>query len=196
MPIAAASRLVAAFCLAAAIAAGAGAEGSGEPDGPCSRVEWVEVHKEARSLRAWCDDGNRIEMPVALGRSPQGTKRLRGDDRTPEGAYRIAGPARASRFHRFLPIDFPSRADAAEGLADGRIGEAVYRRILGAHRRGALPPQHTALGGHLGLHGQGPRWRDAPPRLDWTHGCIAVGDEEIEALAGRVEPGTPVYIYR
>jgi hypothetical protein len=111
----------------------------------------------------------------------------------PEGEYRIAGPARRSRFHRFIPIDYPSPADAERGLAAGRISAAERDAIARAHAAGRLPPQDTALGGHLGLHGEGRRWRGELD-LDWTEGCVALADEAIELLAARVRPGTPVRI--
>lgn len=160
----------------------------------CPRIDRLEVQKAARLLVAECAGGARLELPVALARAP-GPKRVRGDQRVPEGDYRIAGPARASRrFHRFIPIDYPSKADAAQALAEGRIARAEYDAIVQAHAAGRLPPQETPLGGNLGLHGEGSRWRGAMA-LDWTEGCIALTDEAIELLARRVPPGTPVKIH-
>lgn len=132
-------------------------------------------------------------MRVALGREPDGRKRLAGDRRTPEGLYHVLR-TRPSRFHRFIEIDYPSREDADRALAAGRLTPAEHAAILRAHERGEPPPQHTALGGGLGLHGEGTRWRGASEVLDWTFGCIALSDEDIEFLAQRVEPGTPVAI--
>ena len=111
----------------------------------------------------------------------------------PEGEYRIAGAARASRFGLFLPIDYPSTADAARGLAAGVIAREAYAAIARAHEHGAPPPQDTALGGHLGLHGEGDRWR-GDLDLDWTEGCVALADEAIARLAHLVAHGTPVRI--
>jgi hypothetical protein len=111
----------------------------------------------------------------------------------PEGDYAIAGPARPSRFHRFIPIDYPSTNDAERALTEGRIGPEERDAIVRAHRRRRLPPQETALGGHLGLHGEGPRWQ-GDLDLDWTNGCIAVSDEAIDWLASRAPPGTPLRI--
>jgi murein L,D-transpeptidase YafK len=131
---------------------------------------------------------------VALGRRPEGPKRAEGDLRTPEGLYRISGAARASRFHRFLPFDYPSREDAERARAEGRITRAELARIEAALARGAPPPHDTPLGGHLGFHGEGARWRGDSEHLDWTYGCIAMTDERIEFLATRTLPGTPVRI--
>jgi murein L,D-transpeptidase YafK len=156
-------------------------------------VLWIEVRKGARRLEAHCTGGAVVAMTVALGREP-GPKRRAGDHRTPEGAYRVAGPARPSRFHRFVPIDYPGPADAELALRERRLSRADHARILAAHARGALPPQDTPLGGQLGFHGEGERWRGDSADLDWTYGCLALRDDDLDFLAARARRGTPVRI--
>lgn len=134
-------------------------------------------------------------MIAAMGRDPEGSKLRAGDFRTPEGRYRVVGPARPSRFHRFIPIDYPSREDAQQALAEGRISRRDYERLLAAAQRQEPPPVDTALGGGLGFHGEGPRWRGESAHLDWTYGCVAVSDADIDFLAQRVEIGTEVWIH-
>ena len=165
------------------------------PDRVCERVVLVEVWKAERRLRAVCGDGSEREIRVALGREPLGDKRSAGDSRTPQGEYRIAGPARESRFHRFLPIDFPTPEDASLALAAGRISSAERDAIFAAHLEGELPPQDTELGGDLGFHGEGPEWRGLSPDLDWTYGCVAMSDPEIDFLVERVTLDTRVRIH-
>ncbi len=131
---------------------------------------------------------------TALSRQPDGPKRAKGDERTPEGSYRIAGAARRSRFHLYVPIDYPSLRDAEIGLAAGTIGRAAYDRIVAAHARGELPPQDTALGGWLGLHGEGERWRGDTRWHDWTLGCFALADGDMERIVELAPIGTPVEI--
>lgn len=161
---------------------------------PCEAIAQIEVSKRARRLEVGCVGGGRRTFEIGLSRVPDGAKRRRGDQRIPEGRYRIAGAARRSpRFHLFLPIDYPSVADADRGLAAGTISRATHARILRAHDDGRLPPQDTALGGLLGFHGEGPRWRGELD-LEWTEGCIAVTDRTIEWLAARARGGTPVSI--
>jgi hypothetical protein len=166
------------------------------PPPPCERIASLEVHKDARTLVARCEGGAVETFRVALGREPAGAKRAAGDLRTPEGDYRIAGPARASRFHLFIPIDYPSAADADAARAQGRLSASDHARILAAHERGELPPEDTPLGGRLGFHGEGERWRGDSADLDWTYGCLALDDRSIEFLAERAPPGTPVRIER
>jgi murein L,D-transpeptidase YafK len=153
----------------------------------------VTVYKSERRLVAACRGGGERSFPVSLSREPVGAKRARGDQRVPEGAYRVAAAARPSRFHLFLPIDYPSLADAEGALAEGRITRAERDVIARAHADGRLPPHDTALGGRLGIHGEGERWR-GDLDLDWTEGCIAVTDAVIDWLALAAPPGTPVVI--
>jgi murein L,D-transpeptidase YafK len=162
--------------------------------GPCRRIALIEVHKHERQLVAHCDDGTTREFRIALGRDPVGAKQASGDHRTPEGLYRVAGPARRSRFHLFLPIDYPSAEDADAARDRGRLSPRDHARILRAHGEGRLPPHDTPLGGQLGFHGEGQRWRGDSAVLDWTYGCIALRDEDIQFLADRAPPGTPVRI--
>lgn len=145
-------------------------------------------------LRALCTRGAAVEMTVALGREPLGDKLHAGDLRTPEGRYRIAGEAKPSRFHAFVPIDYPSLDDADRALRSGRIGARDHARIARAHARGERPPSDTPLGGDIGFHGEGDRWAGDSAYLDWTFGCIAVSDRDLDFLISHVEPGASVEI--
>jgi murein L,D-transpeptidase YafK len=160
----------------------------------CPEIEHIEVHKSERRLVARCSPGPTFVMKVALGRDPIGPKTSKGDHRTPEGSYVITGPAYRNRFHRFIPIDYPARHDADVGLERGAISSAEHASIVARSGSGRTPPQDTALGGGLGLHGEGPHWQGESAVLDWTLGCIAVRDHEIDFLAQRVKVGTPVWI--
>ena len=162
------------------------------PPLPCARIERIEVRKAERTLVAECSGGGSLELPIALSREP-GPKRRRGDHRTPEGEYRIAGRARPSRFHRFLVLDYPSEADAERALAEGLISAEERDAIASAHRQGRLPPQDTALGGWLGFHGEGKRWQ-GDLDLDWTEGCFALEDAAMDQLVELAPSGTPVRI--
>jgi hypothetical protein len=135
-----------------------------------------------------------VTLPVALGRGLAGPKESQGDQRTPEGDYRVVGEARSSRFHRFVLIDYPSPLDADRGLADARITAADHARIVDAHERGAVPPFDTPLGGDIRFHGEGRRWEGESQALDWTFGCIALSDADLDFLLARMPAGTPVTI--
>jgi hypothetical protein len=162
--------------------------------GPCERVLRIEIRKRQRRLLAYCAGGAMVAFPVALGREPEGTKERAGDLRTPEGLYRVAGGRGPSRFHGFIPIDYPSIDDALRALAAGELTTRDYDRILEAHRRAELPPWDTPLGGEIGIHGEGERWRGSAGKLDWTYGCFALADGDLDFLSERLEPGVPVLI--
>jgi murein L,D-transpeptidase YafK len=159
---------------------------------PCKRVVRIDIVKSERRLVASCEGGGRLEFPIALSRE-RGPKRRQGDQRMPEGDYRVSGPPRTSRFHIFIPFDYPSRADADRALAEKRIDADVHAAIARAHARRRMPPQDTPLGGALGIHGEGVRWR-GDLALNWTEGCVAVSDKAIEQLSRIVRPGTPIRI--
>ncbi len=177
---------------AVAPAAGPAPTPPSAPSAACERVERIVVRRAERELVATCAGGGERRIAVALARGT-GPKRQSGDQSLPEGDYQIAGPVRPSRFHRFLPIDYPTPADADRALAEGRLSLEDREAIVRAHEQGRLPPQETALGGHLGFHGEGERWR-GDLDLDWTEGCVAMSDSEIEWLGDRAPPGTPVRI--
>jgi len=167
---------------------------SSDPNRRCRSILAIEVHKSEHALVAQCADGEPIRFRAALGREPRGPKERRGDMKTPEGSYRVAGPARASRFHIFLPIDYPGESDAERALQLGLISDDERDQIIAAQSASRLPPQDTRLGGNLGIHGEGPRWQGDSGGLDWTYGCVGLADRDIEFLATRVSTGTIVVI--
>ncbi|HYB12945.1 MAG TPA: L,D-transpeptidase family protein [Myxococcota bacterium] len=161
---------------------------------PCDSIDRIEVTKSTRTLRVLCVGGGERSWPVALGREPVGPKREAGDSRTPEGEYHLRSRGWESRFHRFLIMDYPSREDAAAGLRAGLLSLRSYGQILDAHDRSVLPPQNTALGGLVGFHGEGERWNGDSEYLNWTNGCIAMTDEQIDFLSAHATWGTLVTI--
>ena len=111
---------------------------------------------------------------VCLGPHPVGAKDREGDGRTPEGIYTIDSRNANSHFHRALHVSYPNAADIAR-----------------ARRLGVSP------GGAIMIHGMPNRWRLlgwAIQQTDWTAGCIAVTDDEIEEIWRMVPNGTIVEI--
>jgi murein L,D-transpeptidase YafK len=147
----------------------------------------VVIRKTARTLSFY--SGSRLvkEYRVGLGGSPEGDKERQGDSRTPTGDLYVCTRLRQSRFHRFLGLSYPDPQDAARGLKGGLITRGEYRAILSAHRQRRQPPWETRLGGAIGIHGGG-------AEADWTLGCIAVENSEIEELFAVLPLGTPVRI--
>jgi murein L,D-transpeptidase YafK len=141
----------------------------------------------------WLEDGDRIvkRFRVALGKNPTVGKLSRGDGRTPQGTYYICEKRRRSRFHRFLGISYPNVDDAERAFAERLITADQWADIFFANVEHTIPPWSTAMGGRVGIHGYGGR---APVPVDWTDGCIAVSDADIDYLYDRVPLGTRVVI--
>lgn len=152
----------------------------------------LHVFKRERAMELR-DNGKLLRrFEIRLGGAPNGTKIKSGDERTPVGRYYIREKRTRTNYHRFLAINYPSIADADRGLERGLIDDDTWADIFFANVKAEMPPANTRLGGRLGIHGYGGR-PELP--LDWTQGCVAVTDAEIDYLFDTVEVGTPVIIY-
>ena len=131
---------------------------------------------------------------LSIGRYGVNRQKLRGDNTTPLGRFRVTRVRRDSDFHRFIALDFPDLERARDALRQGTIDARQFERIVAAHRRGKTPPQDTALGGHIGIHGLGRADPQMHATLNWTKGCIALTDRQIDALLPWVRVGMAVEI--
>lgn len=146
----------------------------------------LQVVKSTRTLSALSNGATLKRYRVGLG-DPEGAKQRQGDRRTPEGKLRIVTRNATSNFHRFLGISYPTASDAERGLRDGLISRTQADAIRAASSAGRVPPWNTALGGTVGIHGGG-------GEVDWTLGCVAVTDDEIDELFEVVRVGTPLEV--
>lgn len=151
----------------------------------------IEIWKGPRRMELRAGDELVREFRIALGPAPRMPKEKQGDGRTPVGRYYVSDKLPASRFRRFLGISYPNPDDAERGYTSRLIDANEWADIFFANLRGGIPTWRTALGGRVGIHGLGGR-----PLLpvDWTEGCVAVSDEEIDFLYERVPVGTTVII--
>lgn len=131
---------------------------------------------------------------IAIGRRGAGLKHHRGDDITPYGNYRIGWVGEKSNFHKFFGLDYPSVQDAEIALKRGIITERNYYDIVTAHQLHLVPPQDTPLGGKIGIHGLGAGDATVHQLFDWTHGCIALTNQQIDHLSQWIDTGTMVKI--
>jgi murein L,D-transpeptidase YafK len=141
---------------------------------PGTRADLIVVEKSARRLLVYSHGSIVRSYAIALGYDPVGPKRREGDHRTPEGWYVIDAHNPNSAFHRSLHVSYPSARDAAR-----------------AHAAGHAP------GGDVMIHGSrnGLGWLGRLRRpADWTDGCIAVSDSEMDELYALVPDGTPIDI--
>lgn len=158
---------------------------------------YLEIDKSDRVLRVKSANRTYRQFNVAWGRGGAGEKRRLGDKRTPEGIYRIVGFNDNSQFHLFMRLNYPNVKDAFNGLKHKLISKNEFDRIIESLKFGKLPPQDTALGGAIGIHGMGEENANKlkiHSKLNWTKGCIALTNKEISELRNYVSIGTEVVI--
>lgn len=147
----------------------------------------ILVMKSKRRLELFSDGALVRTYEVGLGLNPVPDKKRQGDRATPEGDFYVFTKNDKSAFYLSLGISYPNAEDAERGLRDGLISRAVHDAIVKASKRKAKPPQNTALGGDIYIHGNG-------ASSDWTWGCVALENEGIRELFDAVTVGTPVTI--
>jgi len=167
--------------LVALVAALAAADDRAPPLPASTRIDRLVVYKAAHRLEAWSGERLVRTYRIAIGAGGAGPKRYEGDRRTPEGVYRIDRRHHSRRFHRFLHVSYPNDEDR--------------RRYAELRERGAVP-EGAGVGGDIGIHGESdvPAVRSLDNRGDWTDGCIAVTDAEIEELYRAVIPNATLEI--
>jgi murein L,D-transpeptidase YafK len=145
------------------------------PHFAAAKADLVVVRKSDRSLQLIRAGEVIKSYRIALGRDPAGPKRQEGDGRTPEGVYTLDWRNSHSNFYRSIHVSYPREGDDQH-----------------AERWGVSP------GGLIMLHGLPngvPADRVGHPYVDWTDGCIALTNEEIDEIWAQVEDGTTIIIY-
>ncbi|MGQ7262665.1 L,D-transpeptidase family protein [Vreelandella sp. V005] len=156
---------------------------------------WVLIDDQEATLSVY--RGNALLerfAPISLGRAGAKTQRVRGDNVTPMGEFRINRFNYESQWRTFMGIDFPTPAHARMALEKGIYSQTDYEDYFDYYRRNGHPPQNTALGGAIGIHGLGSADPDIHGRYHWTQGCVAVTNAQIDRLAELVGVGTRVVI--
>ncbi len=156
---------------------------------PLSAIKSPEffVYKEKRRLYIVQDQVLVRDYPVGLGFCPNGDKEAEGDGRTPEGRFSICMKNSSSRFFKSLGLSYPDKKHAERAFFAGVITPAEFRDILLAFESKAIPPQNTVLGGKIFIHGGG-------AHRDWTDGCVALYNSDMEELFQIAAVGAPVSI--
>lgn len=131
---------------------------------------------------------------IAIGRNGAGFKNKRGDNITPLGTYKIGWVNEESKYHIFYGFTYPSVENAKEALKKDLISESVYNSIVIAHENDQIPPQYTSLGGRIGLHGIGSGSQKVHESWNWTQGCTAITNEQIDELSQWIVKGMTVKV--
>lgn len=135
-------------------------------------VTQVVVQKGARQMHLLSGNTVLKSYAIGLGNEPIGHKQYEGDGKTPEGRYFIDRRNPNSSYHLSIGVSYPNIEDTARARTVG------------------LSP-----GGDIFIHGRGPEGNaKAPTMRDWTAGCIAVTDKEMEDIYAMVQDGTPIVI--
>ncbi len=156
---------------------------------------WIHVDTDLQILTVF--DGQTpkdVFKNIAIGQAGTTLRKKQGDDKTQLGRYQIAWVNNKSRFRTFYGLNYPSVEDAERALAEGRTTKAIAKKIKAAHRQHKTPSQYTGLGGMLGIHGLGRADPYVHARVNWTHGCIALTNQEIDRLGRWIKIGTVVMI--
>ncbi|MCX2800355.1 L,D-transpeptidase family protein [Microbulbifer thermotolerans] len=138
-------------------------------------VDLVVVYKSKHLMQLVRDERVVKSYRVVFGDNPKGHKVQQGDERTPEGRYTLDWKNPNSRFYRSIHISYPNATDRAR-----------------ARRLGVNP------GGAIMIHGIKPQWQHMEKqlqRMNWTDGCIAVTNREMDEIWALVKTPTPIHIY-
>jgi murein L,D-transpeptidase YafK len=165
------------------------------PAAAADAQHWLLVDTQARTLHVMRGEQAQMTLhDIAVGRYGTSAEKRRADNTTPLGRFRVTRINGDSDFHRFIGLDYPDLTRAQKAYHDDLIDERQMRAIREAHRRGDAPPQNTPLGGHIGIHGLGSGDLAMHRSFNWTKGCVALTNEQIDALLAWVRPGMPVEI--
>jgi len=142
---------------------------------PGKTISCLVVYKSRRKMEAWSGNELLKTYTISLGKDPIGHKQFEGDCKTPEGIYHIYGRNPNSAFYKNLGISYPNPDDSA------------HAEKLGKSPGGDIKIHGLRNG--RGYRGKLHRWKD------WTAGCIAVTNNEMEELYGAVEDGAVIEIF-
>ncbi|MGB3222374.1 MAG: L,D-transpeptidase [Desulforhopalus sp.] len=151
-----------------------------------TKTSLLQVLQDDREVLVFSD--------IAIGRYGTSLDRRRGDNTTPLGHFKIAWITDNTSFHRFFGFNFPTKEYADRAFRSGRLDQKTRNKIHKALAAGRLPPQNTILGGSLGIHGIGKGDINVHKQYNWTNGCVALTNDQIDQLTVWVRIGTPVEI--
>jgi len=140
------------------------------------------VHKSQGTLSVYRRGTIVEQYPAVFGQRAVGDKLYEGDLRTPEGLYRITRKKDHPRWRHFLEIDYPNESDRIR-----------YERNLEQGRIPVIRNKVLAIGGGIGIHGSD-RPKAQRSRTNWTRGCIALNNHDIDEVFELVKVGTPVLV--
>ena len=137
-------------------------------------ADHVLVEKAKGTLHLQASGKTFASFAVALGGNPTGHKQRAGDERTPEGRYVLDAKNAGSAYHKSIHISYPNASDLTRARA-----------------------ANVNAGGDIMIHGQRNGWGWLwwiTQRFNWTDGCIALNNDDMEVVWHAVQPGTPITV--
>lgn len=156
---------------------------------------WIRVSKSKQAVFVYRGTELYKRYTADLGLNAFADKERRGGTtnpdhwRTPTGVFAVVSKNPRSQYYKAFVLNYPSSEDARRGLKDGLITESEYQAIVQAEQEFRMPPMHTALGGMIEIHGKG-----TGGGTNWTYGCVAIRNSDIDEIWSLVRVGTPVMI--
>jgi hypothetical protein len=164
-------------------------------DTSANEERWILINTANRTLSVFKGTAlDHVYPRVALGRGGAANERVSGGGSTPTGEFRVAWINYSSTFDIFFGLNFPNEEHVERAFYRRLIDIKTYYALRTALAAGQIPPQNTLLGGSIGIHGLGSADPNIHRDFDWTKGCVALTNEEIEELSQWVELGTRVVI--
>lgn len=146
---------------------------------PDTGVDEIRIDKSDHKLELVASGKVVKSYRVAIGSGGAGPKRMEGDKVTPVGTYYVRGRWKGL-FHQFMNVSYPNDDD---------------RRRFAELKKAGLVPAGLSVGFGIGIHGTGHKdWNGVHKESDWTFGCIALDDDEIDEVASMVKDGTKIVI--
>lgn len=156
---------------------------------------WLRISKSNQTLYVYRGAHLLDRIPTDLGYNFFADKERRGSNgdpdhwRTPEGEFFVAAKNAGSQFYKAFVLNYPNAEDAARGLELGLINQEEHASIVAAEKGFRMPPMNTELGGYIEIHGDG-----TGKRQNWTQGCVAIQNVQMDRLWEMIDVGTPVLI--
>lgn len=163
-------------------------------DNPTSGIK-IMIDKSDHTLSLVYNGAKLKSYHVEIGGGGLADKEVEGDLKTPEGTFfvtnkKVMGPPDKYLGSRWLGVSYPNAEDADRGLTQGLIEKQTFDDIMSAFNNGENPPQDSALGGNIGIHGGSTESLGN----DWTWGCVGLTNSDIEEFFDYIAVGTPIII--
>lgn len=138
------------------------------------------VRKQSRTLSVFRGTKPVKRYPVVLGHNPRNDKLMQGDKCTPEGVYRVVTQYPHPKWSKFILLNYPTREN--------------WLKFAQAKKRGQIPVE-AQIGGDIGIHGTDDELKNLLGE-NWTEGCIALRNRDVDEIYYLVRPGSLVVIQR